>query len=403
MQMKKITKVQHFWEKSPLIDQIPEKYGKDLMGFIPRGGYVMKRIEKRSRRVLLFMMLCALLCNIAIACGNAGKEDMKTGSAADYQNAETAYGIQNHAEMDMESAKDSKVVSDEGGSETAVSAGNGENAAAYNSSQKIIKDYYYDYETERFDDAYAYLKNQIDKCQGYVSSSDISGSNYRTLRMTARIPADACDGFISSMGNLGTVVSQSESAEDVTLQYADTESRIVSFKTEQERLNELLEKADNLENIIALEDRLTEVRYELENYQSQKKLYDSLIAYSTVNITLEEVNYTVTIDESTFMSRITTGLEKSFRDIKNGFINFLVAFIVALPYLVIWGVVLGIIIWMIRKIVKRRKRKKQERRNQQMGYAVSEGINRDQEKAAVMEKETNTSIVQEETSGINKE
>lgn len=365
----------------------------------------MKRTEKRSRRVLLFMMLCALLCNVAMACGNAGKEDMKTGSAADYQNAETAYGIQNHAEMDMESVKDSKTsdISDEGAAETDVTAGNGENTAAYNDNQKIIKNYYYDYETERFDDAYAYLKSQIDKCQGYVSSSDISGSNYRTLRMTARIPADACDDFISSIGNLGTVVSQSESAEDVTLQYADTESRIASLKTEQERLNELLEKADNLENIIALEDRLTEVRYELENYQSQKKLYDSLIAYSTVSITLEEVNYTVAIDDSTFLSRITTGLENSFRDIKNGFINFLVIFIVALPYLAVWGVVLGIIIWMIRRIIKRRKRKKQERRNQQMGYAVSEGINRNQGKASVMEKETNTSIVQEETSGINKE
>lgn len=359
----------------------------------------MKRIGK-SRKVFVFVIFCMLLCNVAMACGNAGKEKMETDSV---ENAENAYGIQNQAMMDMESVKDSKAISDEGGSETAASDGNGENAAAHNSSQKIIKNYDYNYETEKFDDAYAYLKSQIDKCQGYISSSDISGSNYRTLRMTARIPADVCDDFISSMGNLGTVVSQSESAEDVTLQYADTESRIASLKTEQERLNELLEKADNLENIIALEDRLTEVRYELENYQSQKKLYDSLLAYSTVRITLEEVNYTVAIDESTFMTRVTTGLEKSFRDIKNGFINFLVAFIVALPYLVIWGVVLGIIIWIIRKLVKRRKRKKQEQMNRQMGYTVPEGINRDQGKASVMEKEADTNIAREEKTGIDKE
>ncbi len=66
------------------------------------------------------------------------------------------------------------------------------------------------------------------------------------------------------------MTSQSESAEDVTLQYTDTESRIASLKNEQERLNALLEKADTLENIFKLEERLTEVRYELENYQSPK-------------------------------------------------------------------------------------------------------------------------------------
>lgn len=363
----------------------------------------MKRIGKISRRVLLFLMLCALLCNVTMACGNAEKGRMETDAVPDYKNAETAYGIQDNAMMDMESVKDSKVVSDEGGSETDTSTGNAGNAeaVAQGDNQKIIKNYYYNYETEKFDDAYAYLKSQIERCQGYVSSSEISGSSYRTLRMTARIPADASDDFVSSMGNLGTVVSQSESAEDVTLQYADTESRITSLKTEQERLNELLKKADNLENIIALEDRLTEVRYELENYQSQKKLYDSLIAYSTVSITLEEVNYTVAIDDSTFLSRITTGLENSFRDIKNGFIDFLVLFIVTLPYLTIWAVVLVIIIWVIRKMIRRKKIKKQERLNGQMSSVVRKGNSRDQNKTPAREKEMN--IAHEENSGTKRE
>jgi large-conductance mechanosensitive channel len=154
------------------------------------------------------------------------------------------------------------------------------------------------------------------------------------------------------------MVSQSESAEDITLQYTDTESRIASLKTEQERLLALLDKADTLENIITLEDRLTEVRYELENYESQRKVYDDLVTYSTVTITLEEVTYTVEVDDSTIFSRIKTGLEKSFRDIRNDLANFLVGFIVALPYLVIWAIIIFVIVWIIKKIIKRRKAKK---------------------------------------------
>ena len=225
-------------------------------------------------------------------------------------------------------------------------------------SKKIIKRYNYSYETEKFDESHAYLKQQIEAYNGYVSSSEVYGSDKRTLYLTARIPAEVSDQFVGQLGNLGTIVSQSESAEDITLQYADTESRIASLKTEQERLLALLDEADSLDSIIALENRLTEVRYELENYESQRKLYDDLVSYSTVNITLEEVTYTVPVDDSTFLSRIKTGLEKSFRDIRNGLVNFVVWLVVALPYFVIWGLIIFLIVWIIKKLIKRHKRKK---------------------------------------------
>ncbi|MDD6070808.1 MAG: DUF4349 domain-containing protein [Clostridiales bacterium] len=233
-------------------------------------------------------------------------------------------------------------------------------------NKKIIKRYNYTYETEEFDKAYAYLKQQIEAFDGYVSSSEITGSQKRSLYLTARIPADNSDSFVGQLGSLGTMMSQSESAEDITLQYADTESRIASLKTEQERLLALLKKADSLESIITLEDRLTEVRYELENYESQRKVYDDLVTYSTITITLEEVTYTVPVDDSTFFTRVKTGLEKSLRDVRMGLIDFLVGLIVALPYLVVWGISIFLIVWIIKKLVKRYKRKKQAKQNEKM-------------------------------------
>jgi len=240
--------------------------------------------------------------------------------------------------------------------------------------KKIIKRYQYSYETEKFDEALAYLKQQIDAYDGYISSSEVQGSAKRSLYLTARIPAELSDQFVGQLGSLGTMVRQSESAEDITLQYTDTESRIASLKTEQERLLALLDKADSLETIVTLEDRLTEVRYELENYESQRKLYDDLVTYSTVTITLEEVTYTVEMDDSTVFTRIKTGLEKSFRDIRNGFTNFLVGLIVALPYLVIWGIIIFVIVWIIRRTIKRHKRKKQEKKKEKEGLTNPEAV-----------------------------
>lgn len=153
------------------------------------------------------------------------------------------------------------------------------------------------------------------------------------------------------------MTSQSESAEDVTLQYTDTESRIASLKIEQERLNALLEKADTLENIFKLEERLTEVRYELKNYQSPKNRYDDLIFYSTANINLEEVEYTVEIDDKSVFSKISTGFRSSFREVKNDAEEFLVWLLVMIPYLVEWAVILLILGSIICFIVRcRRKR-----------------------------------------------
>lgn len=239
--------------------------------------------------------------------------------------------------------------------------------------KKIIKTYHYSYDTEKFDESYQYLRETIEQYEGYVSSSEVYGTSNRSLSLTARIPADKCDDFVGKLGSLGTVVSQSESAEDVTLQYTDTESRIASLETEQKRLNELLEKAENLDAIITLEQRLTEVRYELENYKSQKNLYDDLITYCTVYINLEEVVYTVPVDDSSIFSRIKTGLRTTFRDIQYDLENFLVWFIVSLPYLIIWGIIIFVVYRIIRTIVRKSKAKRQAKKEKKAARSTANG------------------------------
>lgn len=63
-----------------------------------------------------------------------------------------------------------------------------------------------------------------------------------------------------------------------------------ALETEQERLLALLEKAENVEDIITIENRLSDVRYELENYESQIRLLDNQIDYSTVYVDISEVS-----------------------------------------------------------------------------------------------------------------
>ena len=348
----------------------------------------MKKVMKKvNAKFVALMMVMILVGGLTTGCGSALSDTTEAAfspSAEDYgfdtynsvQSNDESYDSAETKSADVESAEESAsgVTADEASEQESAETNLANTKKS--SSQKIIKSYDYDYETEHFDDAYAYLKNQVDVYGGYVSSSQIRGggaaSDYRTLYMTARIPAQDSEKFVSELGKLVTVVRQSESAEDVTLQYSDTESRIEALEIEQDRLNALLEKADSLETIIALEDRLTEVRYELENYQSRKKLSDDLIRYSTIDITLEEVNYTVEVDDGTFFSRIMTGLERSLRDIGSGFVGFVEWFIINLPYFVVWGLIIFGIVKLIRVLRKKSKAKKMKK--QQMKEAKKQKV-----------------------------
>ena len=332
-----------------------------------------KKFNNLRKGILALILVCGLTTGCRAAENLSETAEKYTSSSDDY--GMSSYDVATSDDYEMESnsnvawsatkseGSSDKEMSDEG----SESAGNNKvnSDSGMNSTQKIIKRYDYRYETERFDDAYEYLKGQIETYNGYISSSEITGSrydsDYRTLYLTARIPAESSDAFVSDMGQLGVVVRQSESAEDVTLQYSDTESRIESLKTEQESLNKLLEQADSLETIIALQDRLTEVRYELESYESKKKIYDDLISYSTIDITLKEVNYTVEADDGTFFSRIATGLERSLRDIGAGLVGFVEWFIITLPYFILWGVIIFGIVKVCRVLGKKRREKKMKK------------------------------------------
>lgn len=356
-----------------------------------------KMVKKMNKRFLAIMMLATLVGCLMTGCGAADTVEVPYSSNSmdqeygfESENLSVEYAEEELADAPAEQADSADKAATAGGSSTTDSQSSSSNKGL---AQKIIKRYDYDYETEKFDEAYAYLKEQIEAYDGYVASSELTGdgssSSYRKLYLTARIPAEKSDAFIGDMGSLGTVVRQSQSAEDVTLQYSDTESRIASLKTEQESLNKLLEQADSLETIIALQDRLTEVRYELESYQSKKKLYDDLISYSTIDIKLEEVNYTVAVDDSTFFSRVVTGLERSVRDVVSGLIGFVEWIIINLPYFLVWGVIIFIIVKVIRKIRKNRKEKKLKKQMEKQ-QAVSQQMANAQ---VVSQQMTNAQIV----------
>jgi len=155
------------------------------------------------------------------------------------------------------------------------------------------------------------------------------------------------------------VVSESTTTENVTLSYVAVESRIAALETERDRLLALMEQAEDMEDLLLIERRLTEVLTELEEVTGQLRLYDNLVTYSTVYLDIEEVKEYTEIEEEpeTVWERISSGFSKSLKNVGEGFVNFFVGLVVALPYLIPWIVVAVVVVVIILR-VKRRKAKK---------------------------------------------
>lgn len=293
-------------------------------------------------RKLLSVLLAVLMLLSLTACGAESKprEEMNAG-------ADMYYG----APMETMASVELKT---ESGSASVLPA-----------NRKLIRTIRMDAETEDLTALLDSLTARIAELGGYVETKELyngsaySGSRRRNLSMTVRIPAEQADAFVSQVGESANVVSSSETVEDVTLQYVDTESQVKALETEQARLIELLAQAETLEDMLQIEARLTDVRYELERYASYLRTLENQVSYATVIIDISEVKeYTPVVEEEpTTWQRIATGFSLSLRNLGKVAKELFIGIIVFSPYLVILALLITVpLVILLRCTAKKRKK-----------------------------------------------
>lgn len=217
-------------------------------------------------------------------------------------------------------------------------------------------------ETENLDDALEQLTEKITASGGYVESQSYNGSarnsSRRSAYITVRVPTDQLDGFVENVSGMTNVVSSSRYVEDITLSYTDTEGRVNALKTEEARLLELMEQAETVSDLLDIEERLTEVRYQLENYTSTLRRYDNQVDYATVSLSLSEVEKYTPPEKQGFWEKVKTGLGDSIVSLGEGIVDFAAWVIIDLPYLVLIGLAVWLVSFLTRRGIKKRKAKK---------------------------------------------
>ena len=292
----------------------------------------------------IFALLLAVMLLGALLCGCGGASNATTKSEAVYDSA---------AEMEM------------GAEAPAAAADAGNGSTALPESRKWIISMDLSAETEDLDAMTAALDQRIAALGGYVEDQSVyNGSRYngsrryRSASLTIRVPADRVEEFTEDVGGISNIVRQNKTVQDVTLSYVATENRLKALETEEARLLELLAQAEKMTDLLEIESRLTEVRYELENAASQKRLYDNQIDYATIYLNIEEVQEYTPVEEPTLWERISGGFTGNLKNLGEDLLDVLVWLIVSLPYLAVAAVVIFLIVLLIRRLCRRKEAKK---------------------------------------------
>ena len=231
------------------------------------------------------------------------------------------------------------------------------------SDRKMIRDAELTVETKKFDAFLTALEKKVVEMEGYIESSSVNNEGYskgyRRATFVARIPSDSLDGFLNAVGKLGSISHKSITTNDVTGEYIDAESRVAALKTEQASLMELLKTATNLDDILEIQDRLSDVTAELELYQKKMNSIDARVSYSTVTLSIREVELDPTNDEQGFWGETGTRFMNNLYSIGSGAKSVAMWLISSLPYLLLLGGI-GLAIWLpIRRKVRRRRAARQ--------------------------------------------
>ena len=333
-------------------------------------------MKKRSILAILLAMLLAL--TILTGCGATSKSMAASDSAPaeSYQYnmtaespAEEPASMETKADYDTaetEEAYDTVATEAGGGAETPEPE---DSVADY--TAKIIYTAAVSIETTEFDKAVAALESQVRKIGGFVESSNVTGDTQyrddgtttvvnRWAYYTVRIPCDHFESFLHETEGFGNVTSTSRDAQNVTSAYTDYEARLSSLNTQEERLLDMLAKSEDVETLIALEQRLSDVRYEIESIERNLRNYDMQIKYSTVNLDLREVEvYTPTVPvRRTFSQKLADSLSDGWNGFTRGIQNVILGLASALPALILLAVITAAVIVCIKKARKKRKAKK---------------------------------------------
>ena len=331
------------------------------------------RRKGHMRTALPVLLLCAALAAGTAGCGQGGSSASSSYYAEEPKEAAAeAYGNANYMAADMaeeESAYSEAAVTGSAG--TDAGSGIAPEASNPREGQKIVYTGSVDLQTLAYQDTIANIRRRITEAGGFIESEsestndynwysrepgDSSDSGTHSMFMVARVPSGTFSTFLDDMELDGKVMSRSVSAQNISQTYANYEVSREALETELARLKEMMDKAQTVEEMIAVESRMTEVERSLNSTKTTLAAMDKDVDYSTVHINITEVKrYSVNKTEATFAERLRRAAENSI----SSFVDFAEEVVLFIVGNWIFLLLLAGVITLIVRFRRRRKAQKE--------------------------------------------
>ncbi len=315
---------------------------------------------KKIVSVLLVIVLALSLC----ACGSSS---VKNTAAVEVAEAPAAAVMREEAGYDMFAADGFAAT---GGTTLTSSAAASRTEAPEENPEKIIYSADVTVETTDFDGSIEKLNALVQDYKAWVESSSVNGADYyseargrnynRSAHYTLRVPSSSFSTLMSSLSSLGNIPYTYTYTENVTTQYYDAQARLTAYTTQEARLLEMMEMAETVSDVIAIEEKLTELRYQIESIQTSLNNWDRRVDYSYIYLDIQEVQeYTPEAKES-YGQKLWREFTDGFKDAAEFALDLVLLIVGSIPAIIVIVIVILIARPHIRKRRAKRKAKKEE-------------------------------------------
>lgn len=231
--------------------------------------------------------------------------------------------------------------------------------ATAESSRKIVYTASVELESTDYDTTQQAILDAVAAAGGYLQSSYQYGSAQdadRSAQYSVRVPVENYSSLLTSIGETGNVLSQSESTDDITASYIDVEARLSALEAQRDRLNQLADQAETTADLLEIESQLSDVQYQIESYTGQLRAMQNQVTYSTVDIYLSEVA-TLTPTGVTFADRLAEAFFGGWQAFVSLVQNVFLAVVYLLPLLIVAAVIIVLCIVLGRRRAKTHPRR----------------------------------------------
>ena len=167
----------------------------------------------------------------------------------------------------------------------------GQNSSPVSNAPMIARTAELTITTKDFEAARTRIDEILKRESGYIGEMNVSSPADTERKLTAvlRVPADRLEVAIAELKKVGRVESESQAGEEVTSQYVDLQARLSNARNTEQRLTELLRtRTGKLEEVVAVEEKLSEVREQIERMEAEKKALTKRVDFGTVDLSLAE-------------------------------------------------------------------------------------------------------------------